>query len=584
MKLALALLVLLAPSAAAQSTWYVDDDGTPPGNGTEEDPFTSIQHAIDQGTTLDGHTLLVLPGQYGETVDFAGKSLAVASTDGAEATTVDGSGAGSVVTVTSGVTVVLEGLTLTGGSHTPAGGGLVGGGIYCSGSTLTVRECVVTENGSGASRGGGVYAEDSTVDLVATTVSCHTVADGGGAGLALVDCTTHGVGLTVSENQSEVGPGGGILVDGGSLGLVDSTVALNMVFEDSGGGLALSGADVRIVDSEIVDNSAVFLGITTAVAGGGGIQAVDGGSLRLERVLVARNVTELLSGAGLAVGDDVVASASRCVFHSNQASGFPGPGGPVGGASRGPVAMDHCTLFGNGADGGGGGAFGGDLRSSIVWGNAPEDLAGPTRADFSDVGGGWPGTRNLDADPLFVDPGALDLALAPGSPCVDAGAPDDPADTDGTPADMGAHAFEWPEIGERYCRANPNSSGLAASMLVRGSSSVADDFLRLDAVGVARNKFGFFLASADRDFLPFFGGSKGNLCLGTPVQRVLRSGQDVVFSGPEGRGGLRLDLDSFGPKLGIEAGVRRHFQFWFRDVVEGESTSNTSDGVTVRFR
>jgi len=40
--LASALLALLAPVAAAQSTWFVDLAGVAPGTGTAQDPYTSI--------------------------------------------------------------------------------------------------------------------------------------------------------------------------------------------------------------------------------------------------------------------------------------------------------------------------------------------------------------------------------------------------------------------------------------------------------------------------------------------------------------------------------------------------------------
>ena len=40
---------------------------------------------------------------------------------------------------------------------------------------------------------------------------------------------------------------------------------------------------------------------------------------------------------------------------------------------------------------------------------------------FSDVQGGFTGTGNIDADPMFVDPDNGDYRLAAGSPCIDAG-------------------------------------------------------------------------------------------------------------------------------------------------------------------
>ena len=52
MLLRIASVALLASTASAQSTWYVDVNGTPPGTGTQVDPYMSIQLAIAQAATL----------------------------------------------------------------------------------------------------------------------------------------------------------------------------------------------------------------------------------------------------------------------------------------------------------------------------------------------------------------------------------------------------------------------------------------------------------------------------------------------------------------------------------------------------
>lgn len=49
-----------------------------------------------------------------------------------------------------------------------------------------------------------------------------------------------------------------------------------------------------------------------------------------------------------------------------------------------------------------------------------------------------PGTGEISADPLFLDPENDDFHLTAGSPCIDAGDPGSPQDPDGTTADMGA--------------------------------------------------------------------------------------------------------------------------------------------------
>ena len=112
----------------------------------------------------------------------------------------------------------------------------------------------------------------------------------------------------------------------------------------------------------------------------------------------------------------------------------------------------NCSLLGNSAGGNGGalGTFGDALPSfnnCILWKNSSDpifDNGGTTSINFSIVEGGFTGTSNIDDDPLFVDElgadgivgtGDEDLALATGSPAIDAGdntvVPMDVADIDG---------------------------------------------------------------------------------------------------------------------------------------------------------
>lgn len=99
-RLPLAIALACAASsvpARAQSTWYVDVNATPPGAGTQQSPYTSIQFAIDRPTTLAGDTLLVAPGTYVENIDLATKRLRIESVAGPLSTTVRAASAGVVV-------------------------------------------------------------------------------------------------------------------------------------------------------------------------------------------------------------------------------------------------------------------------------------------------------------------------------------------------------------------------------------------------------------------------------------------------------------------------------------------------------
>ena len=88
------------------------------------------------------------------------------------------------------------------------------------------------------------------------------------------------------------------------------------------------------------------------------------------------------------------------------------------------------------------------LINCILWDDSPDEISGGTPdITYSDVMGGWIGTGNINADPLFAD---VDLRLSAGSPCIDAGdnsavPPGVITDLDGYPrivndvVDMGAY-------------------------------------------------------------------------------------------------------------------------------------------------
>jgi hypothetical protein len=91
----------------------------------------------------------------------------------------------------------------------------------------------------------------------------------------------------------------------------------------------------------------------------------------------------------------------------------------------------NCTLAGNSANAGGGilnYTSVPRLTNSIMWDNVPAAIGGDPDSfavvTYSDIQGGHDGEGNIDADPLFVDPGNHDFHLRPGSPCIDAGTND----------------------------------------------------------------------------------------------------------------------------------------------------------------
>ncbi len=121
---------------------------------------------------------------------------------------------------------------------------------------------------------------------------------------------------------------------------------------------------------------------------------------------------------------------ANCLFSGNSA----GLGGGMHNNDLAFPEVTNCTFSGNSA-GLGGGLYNYHssplLTNCILWWDSPDEIANggdeyPV-VNYSDIQGSYDGTGNIDADPLFADPGSGDYHLGPGSPCIDAGANDAPS-------------------------------------------------------------------------------------------------------------------------------------------------------------
>ena len=124
--------------------------------------------------------------------------------------------------------VVIEGLTITGGSLTAASAD--GAGVHSEATNLTLRSTKITGNttsGSGGSAGGGLYAEYGSVTIESSEIS---------------------------ENDARFGAG--IAVNNVKVTIVNSTISGNSA-GDTGGGLYLLSNETSIYSSTIADNHAV---------------------------------------------------------------------------------------------------------------------------------------------------------------------------------------------------------------------------------------------------------------------------------------------------------------------------------------
>lgn len=232
-------------------TWYVATTGSDDtGDGSELNPFATIQHAID--ISADGDTVLVYEGQYYERINFNGKAIAVASEhifDGAmthilntiidaDTSVIGIADTGSVVCFVNNEdsTSILQGFTIQNGTGIyDAYSSAYGGGIYCGLGYPIIRNCIITNNS--ATEGGGVYCEWG-LSLIECGIH-HNTADSGG-GVFGGGCKF--MGCWIANN------GEGIRAYGGDFYLESCILTDNSII--------CSGSSPTIIDSKL-DNSGI---------------------------------------------------------------------------------------------------------------------------------------------------------------------------------------------------------------------------------------------------------------------------------------------------------------------------------------
>ena len=347
--------------------------------------YPTIQEAID--AAVDGDEVEVHPGTYNETINLLGKAITVRSSDGPEVTIIDAQQTGTVVTCTSGEgpDTVVDGFTITGGTGTDPGDGFTrGGGMFNDASSPTVTNCTFTGN-SAEFFGGGMSCVNSSPTVTNCTFSGNTSMHHGG-GMHILNSSLTVTNCTFSGNSATVG-GGGIYNVNSSLTVTNCTFSGNTAV--TGGGMSNQSISPTVV------TNCTFSGNSATVGGGG---MYNSGS----------------------------PTVTNCTFSGNSAGVFGGGGMFNLGSSP---TVTNCTFSGNTATNDGGGMY--SIHSSptiincILWNNSRneifDDPDSVTTARYSDIEQGWPGTGNIDADPLFVDDASGDLHLSAGSPCIDAG-------------------------------------------------------------------------------------------------------------------------------------------------------------------
>nr|NQU93724.1 T9SS type A sorting domain-containing protein [Bacteroidota bacterium] len=417
---------------------YVDDDNTTgPWTGTIENPFENIPEALT--VAEPGFWVVVFPGNYPINQNltvaadiglllFNGDTLQFNETFGLEINGVlkaAGYSNDSIYFTSSSPESSWAGIRFINSQpgselhhcsidNSIGGDGDKGSGIYILGSSPKFVHCLIQNNS--ANYGAGIYCDSLSSPEV---ISC-----------------------SFKNNTSNVSGGGLYGIQTDSLILQGNTFSGNVAI-GNGGGLALLDANANIQDNHFINNN-----------------ANDGGGIHLEnisviRVIVSGNVLESNAaqnnGGAISITYSSQFSISGNLFLTNSALN----GGAVN-FDNAQVDFSNNTIFSNtaGITGGGLSSNNGNnsIFNNIIWGNNSADntqISGTgLSVNYNDVEGGYPGTGNFSADPLFKSSTIKDFHLTRLSPCIDTGDPLSAPDPDSSTADLGIYYYHHlpPEI------------------------------------------------------------------------------------------------------------------------------------------
>jgi hypothetical protein len=249
-----------------------------------------------------------------------------------------------------------------------------------------------------------------------------------------VDATAVLSGFTITGGNTwddSLRNGGGMYISGGSPDITHCTFSANSAL--SGGGLADEyGSDPVLDHCTFLRNHADTIG--------GGLSNDNYGPESSADLIDSLFLGNSAASSGGAIGGIGAVTLTNCILIGNV--------GAIGGAIWGvPGKLTNCTFTGNISRNNPGGALNGcdgAVTNCMLWNDRGagaeseiynSNLDSPPAVMNSDIQGGYAGTGNIDADPLFYrdpSPGADgtwgtadddygDLRLLPNSPCIDAG-------------------------------------------------------------------------------------------------------------------------------------------------------------------
>jgi CSLREA domain-containing protein len=254
----------------------------------------------------------------------------------------------------NGGTISIFNSTISGNSATNGGGGIIN-----SNSNLTITDSVFTGNLSATNNGAGVLNTNanSFLTVSGSTFSNNTARNGGAIfnnGTATINSST------ISGNINAV-KGAGIYNDStGVLTITDSTIS-NNASTGNGGGVFNKGSSLNISKSTISGN--------TSAANGGGVSNNSAGPVTISYSMISSN--SAASGAGI-YNNNSRLNISNSTISGNSGTGY-GGGLNNFNCNANTISVSNSTISNNSATNGGGGIINTNsslsVSNSTIYGN-----------------------------------------------------------------------------------------------------------------------------------------------------------------------------------------------------------------------
>jgi hypothetical protein len=384
--------------------WHVATTGSDStGNGTETNPFATIQTAID--TAGEGDTVLVTAGTYFENLIWPNTNgIKLIGAGDTTNTIIDGSnGEGSVILIYPSSDTLVDNTTLIrnfriiNGSGTPVQGYSAGGGLLIREASVTIENLYIAQNTAVSGAAMLVAGSNSVMDglIIRNNVIDY---DGEWSGdLINIQSSSLQLSNTSIINNTLVGEynynsvfnffndenidlsniliSGNQNLRGSEVELTDNLSLINVEIENNYSGMSFS----EWRDTYLFENVSIHDNDTTGLYISRFIDAAQ-----LENILLYNN------GTNLNINQETPVST---VSHLTSVNGD-------------IILQNHITII-----------------NSIIDLNPDHNIIdyGSATIQYSLITTGWEGEGNIDADPLFCNPDSGDFTLAENSPCVGTG-------------------------------------------------------------------------------------------------------------------------------------------------------------------